>query len=208
MAVLFFSFNTITGKKGLSRLISPILVPTLLIRFKEKETWQRDQNHCAMWQIQCKFPCQDHIWNTAVIRFYSQLKTEKSLHKTWKWKPVQSLTVTLVCTCTKYKPISCYGRKQQPQAASLSFWGKCKKKILSRKIQHDKKYNDTLLLDCIAVLPVCQCMLLSTTITSTLAEFIYIYTWNYLKINAVRRKSYLAAKAKRSKRSVIGHKAF
>lgn len=162
-------------KKGLSRLISPILVPTLLIRFKKKETWERDQNHCAEWQIQCKFPCQDHIWNTAVIRFYSQLKTEKSLHKTWKWKPVQSLTVTLVCTCTKYKPISCYGRKQQPQAASLSFWGKCKKKILSRKIQHDKKYNDTLLLDCIAVLPVCQCMLLSTTITSTLAEFIYIH---------------------------------
>lgn len=62
-----------------------------------------------------------------------------------------------------------------PRQQVWAFEGNVKKKILSRKIQHDKKYNDTLLLDCIAVLPVCQCMLLSTTITSTLAEFIYIH---------------------------------
>ena len=39
-------------------------------------------------------------------------------------------------------------------------------KMYSRKILCDKQYNDTLLFDCIAVLPPCRCVLLSTAITS------------------------------------------
>lgn len=70
------------------------------------------------------------------------------------------------------------------------------------KIPHDKQHNGTLLYECIAVLPPCQCMLLSTAITSRISVHFVNNGAYFLSLPAWQEAAYVQLSTNHPKQAI------
>lgn len=134
----------------------------LLVRAKEKN----DQNHHREWQIYSEFLCwrfrRDHIW-LAEVRGFLQSGQTAVVTPGRKRITNQILTVTLVYRCAR--GVTRRGRRQRFHSM---FVGNVKNVWLENSAWQAIRWHTFFFFffgDCAALLPPCQCMLLSTAIT-------------------------------------------